>query len=103
MPISALIDADDGAIGRKIVPLICEADVKEGHPTVQKYNWRSMAVDLRVELRAPYFDVTLGATGAIRMRSGGGECKEGDENGVFEITRGQIYSHSIVSGTRKQL
>src|ERR1017187_298777 len=34
MPIPPLIDADDGSIGRKIVPLVPEAVVKEGHPTV---------------------------------------------------------------------
>src|ERR1035438_1020629 len=45
MPIPPLIDADDGAIGGKIVPLLREAVVKEGHSPMQKYNRRSMAVD----------------------------------------------------------
>jgi hypothetical protein len=88
MPIPPLIDADDGAVGRKIVPLLWEADIKEGHPAVEKYNRRSTAIDFRVKLGAPYFDVTLGANRAIRIRNRGGKRKDSNENGAVEIIHG---------------
>jgi hypothetical protein len=40
-----------------------------------------MAVDLRVKLGAPYFNVTVSATEVIRIRSAGGERDDSGENG----------------------
>jgi hypothetical protein len=68
--------------------LLREAVVKEGHPAVQKYNWRSTAIDLSVKLLAPYFDVTLSATEAIRVRSRGSERDDSGENGTGEVIYG---------------
>jgi hypothetical protein len=40
---------------------------------------------LRVKLGAPYFNVTLGAAGAIRVRSRGSERDDSGENGACEV------------------
>jgi hypothetical protein len=44
MTVPSLIDADDRAIGREIVSLLCEAVVEENHSAVQKYNGCTMAI-----------------------------------------------------------
>jgi hypothetical protein len=43
---------------------------------------------LRVKLGAPYFEVTLSATGAIRVRSRWGERDDKSENGAREAIHG---------------
>jgi hypothetical protein len=65
MAIPALIDTDDGAIGREIIPLLREAIVKEGHPAVEKYNRRAVAINLHVQLGAPYLVESIRTCGAI--------------------------------------
>ena len=70
----ALIDAYDRTKRREIIPLLGEAIVKEHHSTVQKYDRRSVTMDLGVQLGAPHLKVALSAIGIVRNGSQGDEC-----------------------------
>jgi hypothetical protein len=65
MAMPSLIDTDDRAIRRKIVPLLVETVVKEDHPAVEKYNRRAMTVDLRVQPGAAYLVESIRTRGSI--------------------------------------
>src|ERR1700686_4686006 len=95
MTMPARIDADYRAIGREIIPLPGEIVVKEDHPAVQKYDGRAVAIDLGVELGAPDLVVALRATGAIRVRSCGGEPGDGGENGTCETVHDASLSVDV--------
>jgi hypothetical protein len=84
MAVPALIDSDDCARGREIIPLLRKAIVKEHHATMQKYDRRTVAVDFCIELGAPHFVVALRATGAIRVRSHWAECSGSGDNGMCD-------------------
>jgi hypothetical protein len=71
MTMRSLIDADDRAIGREIIALLHKAVVEEDRPAVQKYDGRTVAVGLRVQLSAPYLVVTLRATGLAAFAAAG--------------------------------
>ena len=71
MTMPSLIDADDRAIGHEVIPLTCKAVVEKDCPAVQKYDGRTVAARLRVQLSAPYLVVTLRATGLAAFAAAG--------------------------------
>src|ERR1700694_5980740 len=79
MTAASLIDPNDRAIGSEIVPLLCEAVIKEQHPAVQKHNRRPVAERLGVHLGTRYLGEALSGTGAIRVCGCGREHADSGE------------------------